>query len=719
VRESQLEVRAARPANYAVARMLAPRSVAIVGASDDVGKFGGRVLANLIRHGYPGTIYPINPIRDAVMGLPTYARVADSPEPPDVAVLAVPAARLADSMRDCAAAGVGTVIVITGQMAESGADGAARQAEILALARAAGMRVLGPNCLGLVNVPRRLALTPSVTMAVERLPAGPVSIISQSGALMTGMFNRGYDCGVGFAACVSLGNETDIGLCDVLDHLADDADTGAFCLYVEGVKEPERFQVCARRARAAGKPIVAVKAGRSEAGALATASHTASLAGSHAAFEAACAALGIVVCDEPESAVLCADALARWGGVAGNAVAVASGSGGGACLMADRLEDGPLRLARLAPATVDVLAEQLPREQCRAVVDIGAFRQSFDAPVIVRMLEALLGDPGVALLIYVMPPQPLMAEVADIAAELSARRGKPVILALTVGSVADPVRARLRARGFPFHDRVEDALRVARALVDCGRGRAEAPAVRPADLEPAASAAAGLAPGRLTEVEVKRLLRACGVACCRERQTASPEEAVAAAAAIGYPVAVKGVCRALIHKSDVGAVRLRLGGEAAVRAACAEIAASVSAAQPDASLEGWLVAEMVEGVAEVIVGTRWDPQFGSLLLVGFGGLFVEVLRDVRPALAPVSPAVAAALLGRLRLWPLLDGARGRPPADVTALAELVSRVSWLAADLGPRLVELDLNPVIVRAAGEGAIVVDGRATLAASEGESR
>lgn len=705
---------AARTTADAVARLLAPRSVAIVGASDDASKFGGRAIAHLIRHGYEGTIHPINPRRKTVMGLRAFPRVADVPELVDVVVLAVPAARLADSMRDCAAGNVATAIIITSQMAESGAAGEARQAEITAVARDAGVRILGPNCLGVINAHRHLALTPSFTMAVDHLPAGRVSIVSQSGALMTSMFNRGYDCGVGFASCVSLGNQADLELCDFLDHLIDDPDTGALCLYIEGLKDADRFRDCARRAWVAGKPIVAVKVGSSQAGSLAAVSHTASLAGSHAAFEAACASVGITVYDDPEAAVQCADALARWGRIKGNAIAVASGSGGGACIVADRVESGPLRLAQLAPATVDVLAEQLPRENCQAVVDIGAFRQTFDADIIARMLDALLGDPGVGLMLYVMPPQPLMLEVGDIVADLSERRGKPVILTLTVGSVGDKVRARLRQRGFPFHDRIEDALRVATAIIKHGARTVEPEPTRPGDLPPASDLMAGLRPGRLTEVEVKNLLRAAGIACSREKLACTPDDAAALASEIGYPVAVKGVSRALVHKSDAGAVKLAIGDAEAVKSTCREMADTIAQEVPEATLDGFLIAEMVEGVAEVIVGAKWDPQFGPLVLVGYGGIFVEVLRDVQTALAPLSPAAGGALLRELKLWPLLEGVRGRPPADVAALAELIARMSWVITELGEHLVELDLNPVMVRAAGQGAVVVDGRATLAPS-----
>lgn len=696
----------------AIACLLNPDSVVVVGASDDLGKFGGRALNGLIRHGYRGKLYPINPRREAVMGLKAFPTVSAIPGGADVAVVALPAAMLAASVRDCAQAGVRVCIVITGQLAEAGPEGAALQDEIVAIAHAAGMRILGPNCLGLINVPASLALTPSVTMAVEALPRGGVGIVSQSGALMTSMFNRGHDCGVGFSACVSVGNQADIEVGEVFDALVDDPHTKAICLYLEGLRDPGRFAEAARRARAAGKPVVAVKAGRTDAGAKAAASHTAGLAGSYEAFEAACRSLGVHICDDPETSVLCADALLRWGGAGGGRVAVVSGSGGGASVVADRIEGGSMRLARLGPETLALLSRHIPPDNIQGVVDIGGFGQSFVPPIVAEVMEGLLADPDVAMLFYVMTPQPIMAEVADILVEMARRSGKPVLIVLSVGGIADGIRETLRARGFPFHDRVDDALRVAEVLVAHGRAKEPDAPQRPDGMRDARQGVvANFAPGLLTEPEVKRMLAEASAAVTTEILTATPDAAATAAGRIGYPVALKAVARGLVHKSDIGAVRLGLDDEAAVRKAFEEVASAVAAAAPDAAFEGCLVQEMVSGLAEVFVGAKWDDQFGALVLVGCGGIFVEILRDVQTALAPVSVAMAEAMLRDLTLWPLLAGARGRPAADVPALADLIARASWVAADLGPRLVELDLNPVMVRALGEGAVIADGRAVL--------
>jgi acyl-CoA synthetase (NDP forming) len=294
-----------------LADIVAPRSVAVVGASEDLGKFGGRALHHLIKHGFQGRIVPINPKRPNLFGLlaaPTIVAAGSV----DVALIALPADQLVSCIEDCATAGVRAAVIITAQMAEVGGEGATRQQRIVEVARASGMRIVGPNCLGLVNTRARLALTASFAMDVDRLPVGPIGVISQSGALMATMFSRGYDLGVGFSTLTSVGNQADVTENEVLEHLISDTETRAIVLYLEGVSDGARMLALAEQARAAGKPIIAVKAGRSEAGRRATYSHTASIAGSFKLFAAAARSRGIVITDEPESAILIADALVRW-----------------------------------------------------------------------------------------------------------------------------------------------------------------------------------------------------------------------------------------------------------------------------------------------------------------------------------------------------------------------------------------------------------------------
>ncbi|BDG71786.1 acyl-CoA synthetase [Roseomonas fluvialis] len=691
-----------------IARIIAPRSVAVVGASDDVGKFGGRVIHYLLKHGFPGRILPINPNRATIRGLPAFPRASAAPEPPDVAILAVPASALEAQVADCAAAGVGACIVITGKLAEAGPAGAALQERVLAIARGARMRLVGPNCLGIFNPVDRAMLSSSLALEEDDYRPGGIGMVSQSGALMGTLLSFGHHHGARFSRCVSVGNQADLALEDFLDFLVTDDATRAIALYIEGLRDPRRFRALLGGARAAGKLVFIVKAGRSEAGAAAARSHTASLAGAFAAFEAVCRAEGAVVMQDPQAMVLAADAALRlppWP-AAGLGLAPIASSGGSTVTFADMLPGHGLRLARMADATRAVLARWMPESHIHLPVDTGSFHEGTSGDGLAECIRAFMADPDVGAVAVPMTTQPDMAGRAALLPPLARAGGKPLFYVMSAGKVGDASRVAMRAADFPFFDRVSDALAVMRALDEAAAGRAVPPAPeRPAGMAPAPA----LPGGALTEGEAKRLVASCGIATTRETAVQSAEEAVAAAEAIGYPVVLKGVSRAVVHKSDAGLVRLDLRDDAALRAAFAEVSSRLG---PDA--EGCVVQEMARGEAELFLGAIHDPQFGPMVLVGAGGILVEVLQDVCMAPAPVSAEQARAMIEGLRVAPVLAGLRGRP-ADTGAAADTLSRLSWLAAELGPRLVELDINPLILRAAGQGAIAVDARATLAKEE----
>jgi acetyl-CoA synthetase (ADP-forming) len=691
-----------------IARIVAPRSVAVVGASDDVGKFGGRVVHYLLKHGFAGRILPINPNRATIRGLPAFPRVSAAPEAPDVAILAVRAAALEAQVADCAAAGVGACIVITGKLAEAGPEGAALQDRVLAIARAAGMRLVGPNCLGIFNPVDRAMLSSSLALEEEDFRPGGIGMISQSGALMGTLLSFGHHHGARFSRCVSVGNQADLALEDFLDFLVVDDATRAIALYIEGLRDPRRFRALLGAARGAGKPVFIVKAGRSEAGAAAARSHTASLAGAFAAFEAACRAEGAVVMEDPQAMVLAADAALRlppWP-AAGLGIAPIASSGGSTVTFADMLPGQGLRLAAMAPTTRAVLARWMPESHIHLPVDTGSFHEGTSGDGLAECIRAFMADPDVGAVAVPMTTQPDMAGRAALLPPLAREGGKPLLYVMSAGAVGDAARAAMRAADFPFFDRVGDALAVIHALDAAAAGRAAPPApLRPGGI----GALPDLPAGALTEGEAKRLAAAFGIPVTREAAVRSAEAAVAAAQAIGFPVVLKGVSRAVVHKSDAGLVRLDLRDAQALRAAFAEVSARLGS-----DAEGCVVQEYARGEAELFLGATHDPQFGPMVLVGAGGLLVEVLQDVRMAPAPVSADQARAMIEGLRIAPLLRGARGRP-ADIGAAADALARLSWLAADLGARLVTLDLNPLILRAAGGGAIAVDARATLAEKE----
>ena len=680
-----------------IERILHPRSVAVLGASDSKAKFGGRIMSFLVQHGFAGELYPINPNRPEVLGRKAYASIRAVPAPPDVAILAVPPSALVPSVREAAEAGVGCCVIITTGFAEAGPEGVARQAELVEIAARTGTRIVGPNCMGLIVPHHHLALCSSVVLDTDRLRDGPVSLVSQSGALMVSIYDRAATDGIGFRACVSCGNQSDLELCDFIEHLIDDPGTEAICVYVEGWLDGARFRRCAAAARAAGKPLLVLKTGRTQAGVESARSHTASLAGAFDVFQAVCREEGVVLPRDPDDMVRAAHFLVRHRAPRRGGVAILSGSGGGAGIAADRVSELGLRLASLSPSTRAELDPLLLPPQAINPIDLGGRKPPEEVEIAGEVTRILFGDPDVAYGLAILTSMPFFASRAKLIAEASGASGKSVMLAFTPGAAANAPRQALRELGQFYFDRVEDALRVIALLAEHDGLRA-APATRPERPPglPDASAMSG---------EAARLLAFYGVPFAREVIAATPEAAGEAAAKLGYPVVLKAVSRAIVHKSDVGAVELGLGSREAVEAAAREMASRLG------PLDGFSVQETVTGEAEVIVGARRDPQFGPVVLVGLGGIAVEILKDVALAPAPVSAARARALVDSLAAAPLLHGARGRPPLDVDAVVDAVVRVSWLAADLGPRLVDLEVNPLIVRRAGGGAVAVDARGRL--------
>jgi acyl-CoA synthetase (NDP forming) len=677
-------------------RILHPRSVAVLGASDSKAKFGGRIMNFLVHHGFAGEIYPINLNRSEVLGRKAYASIRAVPSPPDVAILAVPPAALVPSVREAAEAGVGCCVIITTGFAEAGPEGVARQAELVDIAARTGTRIIGPNCMGLIVPHHHLALCSSVVLDTDRLRDGTVSLVSQSGALMVSIYDRAATDGIGFRACVSCGNQSDLELCDFIEHLIDDAGTEAICVYVEGWLDGARFRRSAAAARAAGKPLLVLKTGRTPAGVESARSHTASLAGSFEVFQAVCREEGVVLPRDPDDMVRAAHFLVRHRTSRKGGIAILSGSGGGAGIAADRVSELGLRLASLSPSTRAALDPLLLPPQALNPIDLGGRKPPEEVEISGDVTRILFADPDVAYGLAILTSMPFFAARAKLIAEAAQASDKPVMIAFTPGAAANGPRQALRDVGAFYFDRVEDAIRVIGLVAEHDALRATPPtgAERPAGL-----------PEARTLTEPKRALEAYGVRFAREVRAATPEAAADAAAKLGFPAVLKAVSRAIVHKSDVGAVRLGLASREAVESAAREMGSRLG------PLDGFTVQETVAGEAEVIVGARRDPQFGPVVLVGLGGIAVEILKDVALAPVPVSAARARALVDSLMAAPLLHGARGRPPLDVDAIVDAVVRVSWLAADLGPRLVDLEVNPLIVRRAGGGAIAVDARGRL--------
>ncbi|MFC7543812.1 CoA-binding protein [Siccirubricoccus deserti] len=404
----------------------------------------------LIKHGYPGRLLPINPNRATIRGLPAYPGIGTVPEPVDVAILAVPVAHLLRQVEDCAAAGVGACIIITGKLADAGAEGAALQDRVLEVARAAGMRLVGPNCLGIFNMTDAAMLSSSLVLEAERVKPGGIGMVSQSGALMGTLVSVGLHHGAGFSRCISVGNQADLELCDFLDFLIDDPATRVIALYIEGLKDPARFAPLLRRARAAGKPVLCVKAGRSAAGAQAARSHTASLAGSFAAFEAVCREAGAVLCDDPAVMVQAADALDRLPRLprAGMGLAVIASSGGSTVTTADMLPAHGLRLGEMAEATRAELRRWMPESHVHLPLDTGSFDDGTSEDGLSACMRSFMADPDIGAVVVPMTTQPAMAARAALFPELCRQGGRPVLFVMTAAEVGDAARQALRAADF-------------------------------------------------------------------------------------------------------------------------------------------------------------------------------------------------------------------------------------------------------------------------------
>lgn len=690
-----------RPESAPVSQLLAPRSVAVIGASEDQTKFGGRLYRMLLKHHYAGQVYPINPGRETLFGLKTYPSVSATPEAPDMVVMALPRDKVKGEIAASAKRGARCGIVITAKFSDAGSEGAALEREIVAIARDHGMRLIGPNCLGVISPANQVVLSSSPALDVDVLPLGRIGFVSQSGALMATIFDRAMEVGVGFSHCISVGNQADLELADFVEYLIEDDRTSVICSYVEGIKDPARFMTLARRAREAGKPWLMVKAGRTDAGTRAAFSHTASIAGSHAVLASVCRDEQVTMLEEPGAMITLAAVLSRHPEVVMRNVAILTTSGGGGALAADALSARKVPLASFEGDTRTRLDELYSPGQALNPIDLGGRKFDEAADVSGVTAKVLADDPGTDVVLAAITTAPMLKLLAEeLSAGMADDRGqerKPTFYVMQPGHAADAARAVLRERGVPYTNFSGEAIDALAAWHQRSRFEARGVARRPAAL-----ATVRLGPGQLDEAASKDVLASVGVPVNASRMVRSREAAAEAAVAIGFPVVMKIVSPDIVHKSDVGGVKLDLRSAAAVEAACDEIFANVRRAMPAARIDGISVQAMAAGDLEMIVGARRDPQFGAIVVVGAGGVLVELLPDRAIATAPLAASDVRRLLEQLTIWPLLAGYRGKALA-VNAVIQAIERVSWLAHDLREQDFELDVNPLLVTASGVCAV----------------
>ena len=703
--------------------MLTPAAVAVVGASRDPSSIGRRVLDALRAAGFKGPIYPVNPGASEIDGLRCYPSARELPAGTDLAVLAVPSARVLEVVDDCAAAAVKSLLVISAGFAEVGDAGRALQEQLVERVRNYGMRMIGPNCMGLINASPEVSLNASFSPVMP--PPGRIGFSSQSGALGLAILELARQRGVGLSTFISVGNKADVSGNDLLQYWELDPSTSVILLYLESFGNARRFGRIARRI-ARTKPIVAVKAGRTRAGSRAAGSHTAALAASDVAVNALFQQSGVIradTIDEMFDIAACLDAQPL---PAGRRVAVVTNAGGPGILAVDACEAAGLEVSEFSSATRDRLQEFLPAEATVTnPVDMVA---SAGPDAYRRTIEIALQSPDVDALIVIFAPVDrrtsgeILAAIREgiAAGRRAGATGKPV-LACVMAESGKLTPLEVEGEHVPAYAFPENAARALGRVAAYAHWKSQPPAlfwgfddIRPDDArELCREVLADRHDDWLTPEEVRRVLNAFGLPLLPTLLARTADDAVGLAAALGYPVVAKLQTRRILHKSEAGAVRVGLASERAVRGAFRDLSELAAANGVTSREEGVVMQPMIGGGVETIIGVTEDRLFGPLVGFGLGGIHVEVLKDVHFRVAPLTDRDADELLHEVRAYKLLEGYRGHPPADIEALRDVLLRIARLAEEV-PEIAELDLNPVIALPPGNGCRIVDARIRVAKS-----
>ena len=682
-----------------LAPLLAPRSVAVIGASSDATRIGGRPIAYMKARGFAGAILPVNPNRSEIQGLPAYPDIASLPEVPDVAIVAVPAAQVVATVDALGARGVKGAIVFSAGFAETGPAGAQLQAALLATARGHGMRMIGPNSLGVFNDRIGFYGIFSASLETGYPPPGRIGIVSQSGAYGTHVFTIARQRRIGTPICVATGNEADVAVGDVIGWMVQDEATDVIAVYAEGIREGATFVAALAAARAARKPVIMMKVGSSKLGEVSARSHTAAIAGDDAVTSAVLAEFGAIRARSTEEMLDLAQLATRKIYPVGNTLGMVTVSGGAGVLVSDAAEVLGLPMPPMPPASQARLLEMLPFAAPHNPVDCTAQALN-DLTLVGRFTDAMVEEGGYRSVLAFFSQTGGAASIAPkLRAELMGVRERHPDRLYVLSVIASAALVDgYEADGWTVF---EDPTRAVNAISAMGR-LGDAFAARPG-APPLAIGAVTLPARSPDEAGAKRLLAEAGIASAPEQACADADAAVAAAEVIGYPVVLKILSPDIVHKSEIGGVLLGVSDPQAVRDGFATLLSRAAERAPGARVEGVLVAKQLHGGVECILGIHQDPVFGPVAMVGLGGIFVEVLRDVAFRRCPFGPDVAEAMILGLRGAPLLQGVRGRPAADIGALAQMLSRLSAFAHAAGPRLLAVDLNPVLAMPSGAFAV----------------
>jgi len=696
-----------------------PKSVAVIGASGNPEKLGYAFMANIIEGGYPdkGKLYPINPKSDEILGFKAYKSVLDVPGDIDLAMVVIPYPFVPAVLRECGEKGIPTAVVISAGFREAGREGAEREREVIEIAHEYEIRLIGPNCLGVVDTYTPL----NASFAAGMPPQGPTSFMSQSGALGAGILDWALGGGIGLSKFASLGNKADVTETDLMAAWADDDTTKVILAYMEGIPDGQEFIRVAREVTKK-KPVIVIKSGVTEAGSRAVSSHTGSLAGSEQAYKAAFRQAGVLRADEMEELFDCALAFGYQPIMKGDRVAIVTNAGGTGILATDAIETRGLKLSRFDLDTQHALEEFLP-DAASAANPVDVLGDA-DAARFARALEIVSADQNVDAILTLLAPVAATepAEVAEAIGKVSQKTDLPIVASFTGAVRMKPGIDVLRRYGVPNYPYPKRAVKALAAM----REYRELRALPLPEFERFAVDNDAVAEvfrktreaGRVTigDAEARAILEAYELRIPRSELAATAEEAVKLAGDIGYPVVLKVASPDILHKTDVGGVRVGLQSGSDVRDAFDLITYRAQRYVPEARLWGCLVQEMTPPGLEILVGMVRDPQFGPLVTLGLGGIYVEVLKDATFRVAPFSRQEAEEMLNELRARALLDGVRGAPPVDKEAIVDTLLRIGQLVQDF-PEILELDINPLMVFEQGQGATAIDMRLVLAPSRSD--
>jgi acetate---CoA ligase (ADP-forming) len=690
--------------------LFSPASIALIGASRDLEKIPGRLLSMLRKNEFPGSLYPINPNYGDIDGLKCYPSIAAVGQPIDLAIVIIPARGVLGALEQCAAAGVRNAVIISSGFAEEGGDSAAMQDAIAALAKSTGMRISGPNAEGFYSQVQRVAATFSPTVDVK--PNEPqltatrrrIGIVAQSGGIGFAIYHRARALGIALSYVISAGNESDLGAGEFFEYMVQDASTDVILLFIEGIRDVEKFLAAARRAAETGKPVIVTKVGRSGAGERAAASHTASMAGWSAAYDAVFAKYGFIISNDLDEAVTIAAVLTTNPMPRGDRVAVLTVSGGAGIWGADTVSMQGLRVPELSVPIQSEIGKLMPSYgSARNPIDVtaqgansGGLQKSID------LLDASDEVDAILVVLSLSSDTRMPFKQAELKPVISAQNKPIVFYSYTLPSHF--ARNELAKSGAVVLSGLTHVGVAMRQMVARARFRLAPPADTAA--LPLRDLSAHLKSARLSEFDSKSLLRDAGIALPDEVLVTEKGALDGAIARAGFPLVMKVQSPDIPHKSEVGGVRVNIATKGEVFLAYEALVQGARRHRPDAAIQGVLVGPMAKKGVEIIIGTMCDATFGPMIMVGFGGITTELFRDVIYRPAPVSAAEATAMLAELKAAPLLNGFRGAAKADIPALSRLILQVSVLAARFGEQISEIEINPVLVHPEGQGVTIVD-------------